>query len=74
MEKTVTISISTFVSLLHLAKHAQGSCGEYAENSAKKLEQSPNDYFWQESVNFWQAEAQSAENTYKKALQEAIYS
>lgn len=73
-KNNVTISLETFVSLLHLATRAQGSCKEYAQNSARKLEQSPNDKFWEDSIKFWQEEAESAGNVYKKAHEEAVYS
>ena len=70
----VTISLETFVSLLHLATRAQGSCKEYAQNSIQKLEKFPNDKFWEDSIKFWQEEAKSAEDVYKKAHEEAVYS
>ncbi len=74
MEKNVTISRETFVTLLSFAKWTRNCLEDNLRNSSRQLNNFPNEKHWQESVNFWQAEAQSAENTYKKALEEAIYS
>jgi hypothetical protein len=70
MQDTVTISRETFSTLLSFAKREQTICDNNARNALKKVEELPNDIFWQDSVNFWRQESQNAQNTYKKALEE----
>jgi len=71
MKDTITISRETFCTLLSFAKLEQTICDNNARNALKKVEELPNDIFWQDSVNFWRQESQNAQNTYKKALEEA---
>mgnify|MGYP003338790572 FL=1 len=73
-KNNVTISIETFISLLHISTRAQGSCKEYAQNSIQKLEKFPNDKFWENSIKFWRAEALRVEDVCRKAREEAVYS
>lgn len=74
MENTVTISRETFVALLSFAKWTQNGFEDNLRNSSRQLNNFPSEKHWQDSVKFWQEEVQSAENTCKKALEEAIYS
>jgi hypothetical protein len=74
MEKNVTISRETFAALLSFAKWARNDFEDNLRNSSKQLNNFPSEKHWQESVKFWQEEVQSAENIYKKALEEAVYS
>jgi len=71
MKDTITVSRETFSTLLSFAKREQTICDNNARNALKKVEERPNDIFWQDSVNFWRQESQNAQNTYKKALEEA---
>jgi hypothetical protein len=72
--KNVTISRETFAALLSFAKWARNGFEDNLRNSSRQLNNFPSEKHWQESVKFWQEEAQSAENIYKKALDEAVYS
>jgi capsule polysaccharide export protein KpsE/RkpR len=74
MQNTVTISRETFAALLSFAKSARNGFEDSLRNSSRQLNNFPNEKHWQDSVKFWQEEVQSAENTYKKALEEAVYS
>lgn len=74
MKNNVTISQETFNALMWMSRLAQNHLEGEMKNSRKQLEKFPNSNHWQESVEFWQREMQSAENAYKKALEEAIYS
>lgn len=74
MKNNVTISQETFNALMWMSRLAQNHLEDEMKNSRKQLEKFPNSNHWQESVEFWQREMQSAENAYKKALEEAIYS
>ena len=71
MQDNITISRETFCTLLSFAKREQTICDNNARNALKKVEELPNDIFWQDSVNFWRQESQNAQNTYTKALEEA---
>lgn len=74
MKNNVTISQETFNALMWMSRLAQHHLKDEVENSRKQLGKFPNSNHWQESVEFWQREMQSAENAYKKALEEAVYS
>lgn len=69
-EDRVTIMQSTFAALLSYARREQTICDANAANALKKVQELPDDAFWQDSVKFWQRESENAENTYKKALME----
>ena len=72
--ENITISRETFDALLSFTKSARNSFEDHFKNSSRQLNNFPNEKHWQDSVKFWQEEVQSAENTYKKALEEAVYS
>ena len=72
--KNVTISRETFAALLSFTKWARNGFEDNLRNSSKQLNNVPSEKHWQESVKFWQEEVQSAENIYKKALEEVVYS
>lgn len=72
--ENITISRETFAALLSFTKSARNSFEDHFKNSSRQLSNFPSEKHWQESVKFWQQEMQSAENTYKKALEEAVYS
>jgi hypothetical protein len=72
--ENITISRETFAALLSFTKSARNSFEDHFKNSSRQLSNFPSEKHWQESVKFWQQEMQSAENTYKKALKEVVYS
>lgn len=72
--ENITISRETFAALLSFTKWARNSFEDHFKNSSRQLSNFPSEKHWQESVKFWQQEMQSAENTYKKALKEVVYS
>ncbi len=72
--ENITISRETFAALLSFTKSARNSFEDHFKNSSRQLSNFPSEKHLQESVKFWQQEMQSAENTYKKALEEAVYS
>ena len=69
-EDRITITQDTFVALLSYARREQTICDANVANALKKVQELPDDEFWQNSVKFWQRESENAENTYRKALME----
>ena len=69
-EDRITITQGTFAALLSYARREQMICDANAANALKKVQELPDDEFWQNSVKFWLRESECAENTYRKALAE----